>query len=138
MCDSVVVMKDGKVVESGPVADIVERPRMDYTRRLIASQPALMSPASFGAHTGGPILSLDNLSVHFPQSRGVGALLAGRARHVVRAVDGVSLCGAWRDPSASSARAVPARARSPAPSSGCAHPFRSIAFAGEPVAARRR
>jgi peptide/nickel transport system ATP-binding protein len=91
MCDSVVVMKDGKVVESGPVADIVERPRMDYTRRLIASQPALMSPASFGTHEGGPILSLDNLSVHFPQSRGVGALLAGRARHVVRAVDGVSL-----------------------------------------------
>jgi hypothetical protein len=64
---------------------------MDYTQRLIASQPALMSPASFGAHEGGPILSLDNLSVHFPQSRGVGALLAGRARHVVRAVDGVSL-----------------------------------------------
>ena len=47
MCDRVVVMKDGKVVESGPVADIIERPRMDYTRRLIASQPALMTPASF-------------------------------------------------------------------------------------------
>jgi ABC-type glutathione transport system ATPase component len=91
MCDSVVVMKDGKVVESGPVADIIERPRIEYTRRLIASQPALMSPASFGTHAGGPILSLDNLSVHFPQSRGMGALLAGRARHVVRAVDGVSL-----------------------------------------------
>ena len=91
MCDSVVVMKDGKVVESGPVADIIERPRMDYTQRLIASQPALMSPASFGTHAGAPILSLDNLSVHFPQSRGMGALLAGRARHVVRAVDGVSL-----------------------------------------------
>ena len=91
MCDSVVVMKDGKVVESGAVADIIERPRMEYTQRLIASQPALMSPASSETHAGDPILSLDNLSVHFPQSRGIGALLAGRARHVVRAVDGVSL-----------------------------------------------
>jgi peptide/nickel transport system ATP-binding protein len=84
-------MKDGKVVESGAVGDIIERPRMDYTQRLIASQPALMTPASFAVHEGEPILLLDNLSVHFPQSRGVAALLAGRARHVVRAVDGVSL-----------------------------------------------
>jgi peptide/nickel transport system ATP-binding protein len=91
MCDSVVVMKDGKVVESGPVADVIERPRMDYTRRLIASQPALMPPASSATRAGDPILSLDNLRVHFPQSRGMGALLTGRPRHVVRAVDGVSL-----------------------------------------------
>lgn len=91
MCDRVVVMKDGKVVETGAVGDIIERPRMEYTQRLIASQPALMTPASFSAHEGGPILLLDNLSVHFPQSRGMGALLARRARHVVRAVDGVSL-----------------------------------------------
>jgi peptide/nickel transport system ATP-binding protein len=91
MCDRVVVMKDGKVVESGSVSDIIERPRMDYTQRLIASQPLLMPPALFAAQAREPILSLDNLSVHFPQSRGMAALLAGRARHVVRAVDGVSL-----------------------------------------------
>ncbi len=84
-------MKDGKVVETGAVGDIIERPRMDYTQRLIASQPALMTPASFAVHEGEPILSLDNLSVHFPQSRGMAALLAARARHVVRAVDDVSL-----------------------------------------------
>lgn len=91
MCDRVVVMKDGRVVESGLVGDIIERPRMDYTRRLIASQPALMSPASSSTHTGDPILSLDKLSVHFPQSRSMAAILTGRPRQLVRAVDGVSL-----------------------------------------------
>ena len=49
MCDRVVVMKDGKVVETGAIADIIERPREDYTRRLIASQPFLMPPAGMGA-----------------------------------------------------------------------------------------
>ena len=136
MCDSVVVMKDGKVVESGPVDDIIERPRMDYTQRLIASQPALMSPAAFGTHTGAPILSLDNLSVHFPQSRGMGALLAGRERHVVRAVDGVSLTVARGETlgivgESGSGKSTIARAivgLAPTHSGG-------IVFAGEPVGA---
>jgi ABC-type glutathione transport system ATPase component len=135
MCDRVVVMKDGKVVETGPVADIIERPRMEYTQRLIASQPALMTPASFSVHEGEPILSLDNLSVHFPQSRGVGALLAGRARHVVRAVDGVSLTVARGETlgivgESGSGKSTIARAivgLAPTHSG-------SIAFAGEPVA----
>jgi peptide/nickel transport system ATP-binding protein len=91
MCDRVVVMKDGTVVEAGPVGDIINRPRMDYTRQLIASQPALMPPALATAGTREPILSLDNLSVHYPQARGLTAALAGSARHVIRAVDGVSL-----------------------------------------------
>ncbi len=91
MCDRVVVMKDGGVVESGPVGEIIERPRKDYTRRLIASQPALMPPASSSTQSRDAILSLDKLCVHFPQSRSMAAILTGRPRHVVRAVDGVSL-----------------------------------------------
>ncbi len=91
MCDRVVVMKDGGVVESGPVGEIIERPRKDYTRRLIASQPALMPPASSSTQSSDPILSLEKLCVHFTQSRSMAAILAGRPRHVVRAVDGVSV-----------------------------------------------
>ena len=45
MCDRVVVMKDGTVVETGAVDDIIERAAQDYTKRLIASQPALLTPA---------------------------------------------------------------------------------------------
>ena len=37
LCSRVVVMKDGAVVEEGPVRDIIERPVEEYTRKLIAS-----------------------------------------------------------------------------------------------------
>ena len=40
LCSRVVVMKQGKIVESGPVDDVFRRPREDYTRLLIASRPA--------------------------------------------------------------------------------------------------
>ncbi|MEO8262742.1 MAG: ABC transporter ATP-binding protein [Pseudolysinimonas sp.] len=40
LSDRVLVMKDGKVVESGTPDDIFERPRHPYTRALIASIPA--------------------------------------------------------------------------------------------------
>ncbi|MSP82449.1 MAG: ABC transporter ATP-binding protein [Alphaproteobacteria bacterium] len=89
MCDRVVVMKDGKVVETGPIADIIHRPRMDYTRQLIASQPALMLPAMPSNRVREPILAVRNLSVHYASSRGLSGLLTGQARHVVRAVDDV-------------------------------------------------
>jgi len=38
-CDRVVVMHQGKVVESGTVAQILDAPSMPYTQRLIASVP---------------------------------------------------------------------------------------------------
>jgi peptide/nickel transport system ATP-binding protein len=38
-CDRVVVMHQGKVVETGTVNDVLNAPSHDYTRRLIASVP---------------------------------------------------------------------------------------------------
>jgi ABC-type glutathione transport system ATPase component len=41
MCDRVAVMKSGKIVESGAVADIYSRPTHEYTKSLLVSIPRL-------------------------------------------------------------------------------------------------
>ncbi len=41
LCDSVVVMKDGRVVEEGPTEKILLDPQVAYTRRLLASIPTI-------------------------------------------------------------------------------------------------
>lgn len=37
ICDRVLVMKDGRIVEQGPVEEIFDHPKYDYTRQLIAA-----------------------------------------------------------------------------------------------------
>ena len=37
LCDRVIVMRDGRIVEEGPVRDIIEAPKEEYTRGLIGS-----------------------------------------------------------------------------------------------------
>ena len=39
MCDRLIVMKDGVIVEEGPTEDILHSPRQDYTRALLAAVP---------------------------------------------------------------------------------------------------
>jgi peptide/nickel transport system ATP-binding protein len=39
LADRVVVMHDGKAVESGPAREVIDNPHDDYTRRLIAAVP---------------------------------------------------------------------------------------------------
>src|SRR5258708_1486948 len=41
MADRVVIMHDGKLVETGPVGEIFANPREDYTRALLAAVPRL-------------------------------------------------------------------------------------------------
>ena len=40
LCGRVVVMKSGRIVESGPVDEVFYHPREDYTKLLISSRPA--------------------------------------------------------------------------------------------------
>jgi oligopeptide transport system ATP-binding protein len=49
MSDRILVMKDGRVVESGPADAILERPRQPYTQELVAA--ALLG----GAERSGPV-----------------------------------------------------------------------------------
>ncbi len=41
LCDRLVVMKDGAVVETGPAARVLAAPEAEYTRRLVAATPKL-------------------------------------------------------------------------------------------------
>jgi peptide/nickel transport system ATP-binding protein len=43
LCDSVVVMKDGRIVEQGATARVLEVPQEEYTKRLLASIPVIES-----------------------------------------------------------------------------------------------
>lgn len=45
LCERIVVMKDGAVVEQGDCREIFEHPREDYTRNLIAAIPRCVKPA---------------------------------------------------------------------------------------------
>ncbi|WP_181702774.1 dipeptide ABC transporter ATP-binding protein [Chthonobacter albigriseus] len=44
VADRVAVMRHGKLVEIGPAADVLDRPKADYTRSLIAAVPSLNPP----------------------------------------------------------------------------------------------
>ncbi|TDC51946.1 ABC transporter ATP-binding protein [Actinomadura sp. KC345] len=41
IADQVVVMREGRVVESGPASDVLHRPDADYTRELLDAVPAI-------------------------------------------------------------------------------------------------
>ena len=83
--DRVVVMKDGGVVEQGPVARIFTAAEHPYTRMLIATEPSgRPAPVALDAPV---VLSARDVKVHFPIRAGLLRREVGR----VRAVDGISL-----------------------------------------------
>ncbi len=92
VADRVQVMRQGDVVESGPVDDIFYRPKNDYTKMLLDSMPRLDKPDRPGhAHVisltnDKPILDVKDLKVHFNVHTG-GWFAPSKP---LRAVDGVS------------------------------------------------
>ncbi|MGH6902490.1 MAG: ABC transporter ATP-binding protein [Geminicoccaceae bacterium] len=85
VADRVCVMTQGQIVETGPVAEVFERPRHPYTQRLLAAEPK-GRPLSHAP--GAPVvMAADEVKVHFPIQRG----LLRRTVGYVKAVDGVDL-----------------------------------------------
>ena len=44
LCDEVIVMKDGRIIEEGPTEKVLLAPQVAYTRRLLASIPVIEPP----------------------------------------------------------------------------------------------
>jgi len=93
MADRVVVMRQGKVVEEGPVSAIFASPGKAYTRELLASVPRLgggagrrQSRAAEEAQPVAAVTAVRDLQVRFDLRGG----LFGRVDRRVHAVEGVS------------------------------------------------
>jgi microcin C transport system ATP-binding protein len=85
IADRVCVMKEGRIVERGAVAQVFERPEHPYTRELLAAEPK-RDPAP--PNPGAPVmLATDNLKVWFPIRRGVLRRTVGH----IKAVDGINI-----------------------------------------------
>ncbi|MER2063744.1 MAG: ABC transporter ATP-binding protein, partial [Alkalibacterium sp.] len=78
MCENIVVMNQGKVVEAGTTKEIFSQPKEDYTKRLLAAIPNLHEEKTPEAKaklmkiysgTQEKILEVNGLSKHFPLGR---------------------------------------------------------------------
>ncbi|KJS25694.1 MAG: ABC transporter ATP-binding protein [Hyphomonadaceae bacterium BRH_c29] len=95
MCDRVIVMRHGEIVEQGSADDIFYAPKADYTKMLLNAVPRIDEPDRPGrpvlsaAPDAGiaPVLKVEDMKVHFPIQ--VKGGLFGRTKPL-KAVDGVS------------------------------------------------
>ncbi len=83
--DRVCVMKNGEIVEAGPVAEVFAAPQHPYTRMLLETEPrGAPDPVPADA---APLLQAEDVRVWFPVRRGV---LRRTVAHV-KAVDGIDI-----------------------------------------------
>ncbi len=85
VADVVCVMKEGKIVEQGPVEQVFTSPQHPYTRDLLAAEPK-GNPAPLNP-SGPVVVKTEDLKVWFPIRRGVLRRTVGH----IKAVDGVSI-----------------------------------------------
>ncbi|WP_340109696.1 ABC transporter ATP-binding protein [Pikeienuella sp. HZG-20] len=86
IADRVAVLRRGELVEHGPAEEILNRPRHEYTRALIAAVPGLRPPPPRDFSGAPVVLRAENMVKTFKAS---GGFLSGK-RKAVRAVDDVS------------------------------------------------
>lgn len=62
IADDVVVMRHGRVVESGPASDVLDNPQHSYSRHLMATVPSLVPRVEQANSEDDPILDLKHVS----------------------------------------------------------------------------
>jgi peptide/nickel transport system ATP-binding protein len=92
MADRLAVMQLGKIVEAGPLKQMINQPQHDYTKKLLAALPEnlpreVISHDSEHTKAAKPLLDLQGVQVYFPIKKGV---LRRTVDHV-KAVDGIDL-----------------------------------------------
>ena len=76
LADEVVVMRAGRVVESGPAQQVLLAPRHAWTRELLAAGTELPYPAETAARAGRPVLRVRGLTArHRDGTRGGTAVV---------------------------------------------------------------
>ncbi len=65
--DHLIVMEEGRVVESSPTADLIACPKKDYTKRLIAATPRLYEPPPDLPATGHVLIDTKDVNIVFPK-----------------------------------------------------------------------
>jgi microcin C transport system ATP-binding protein len=85
IADRVCVMTKGKIVETGPTADVFDHPQHAYTKNLLAAEPKGSPPA---AGRGAPVVMRgEDVKVWFPIKEG----FFRRTVDHVKAVDGIDI-----------------------------------------------
>ncbi|MEG3976637.1 ABC transporter ATP-binding protein [Microcoleus sp. herbarium8] len=113
-CDRIAVMYGGKVVETGPVLDVFERPQHEYTRSLLKAALHIQKEEGSSAtdsvtdltdvtdrgekenyrlnksESNLPLLTVTNLQQHYSLESNLLEQLFSRKRDVIKAVDNVN------------------------------------------------
>ncbi|MBA3910768.1 MAG: ABC transporter ATP-binding protein [Rhodobacter sp.] len=86
MADRVIVMRQGRLVETATTTDIFAKPQADYTRALLAAVPRIGRAEPRPPVSGDPVARLTDVVVRYPLR---GGLLGGVTQNV-HAVEHVS------------------------------------------------
>lgn len=86
IADRVAVMQQGRLVESGAVAEFFRAPKHPYTRKLLDALPSISHAGKNNGAATPVLLDVRDFHCHYPIRKGLFKRVVG----VVRAVDGVS------------------------------------------------